>query len=53
MTDIMVRKELNAYVRLAASGSFDSGAHDKAVSTSAQDDGVWVGWREGVVGWGG
>ena len=26
----------------AASGSFDSGAHDEAVSTCAQDDRVWV-----------
>jgi len=42
-----VEKVSNIGVGLAASGSFDSGAHGEAVSTFAQDDRVWVGCRRG------
>ena len=38
-----VRKVLAVWVIPAASGSFDCGAHGEAVSTSAQDDRIWVG----------
>ena len=39
----VVRKTCNVWARRAESGSFDSGAHDEAVSTFAQDDSVWAG----------
>ena len=47
-----VRKVLAVWVRRISTGFFDSDVHDEAVSTSAEDDRVWVGWR-GVAGWGG
>jgi hypothetical protein len=34
----VMEKVLNVYAGTSASGSFDSGTHGKAVSTSAQDD---------------